>query len=813
MLIGYRYRTPIIKSAWTCLTHVPGLRFTGSAALAFPSRLGHSRNQAHHEMSTNLRGLRQIPEQSNFTAPIWPTAQLDKLTPTRVNHLLRRLCQSASDVTVDQLLNFPSRLREAGQPLGPVAYQLLARLLQSRCQDVDWIDMYVKNLEADQQITHDLLEWLMETAMNASVSNVQIMELLLEQSRNIAAQSAQTLEVRPYVLMSIVYLQAGKPDSANKVLQQSQVDAIRYRPYEAYETVIQAMIGKQDFANASSVLPGYIAAVERNYRSKFDRQSAYETAILISIAIKDVTRLQDYVSQKRKNGGRKLWWTSGFQMSIVELLAKGIRQNMSIVETVIELGCLTDVKAFNRLLHDMERKGMTDELEKISTAFLQAGRKLDVTSFTHLISTYARTGDLPRAKLLFRSMTSDLRMKPDATLCTLMIKIHRGAGDLEGARNSFSQMKGFGIVPDTMTYTTMMDTYVELAPATAGDHCDDLLSQMGHQNIPPNVHTYQALIRSRRDHPLLAHKHFRDMEARGLVPDVHNYVALMDAYATAGGVDNTVSVFEKLLASTAQHKPNRVVFNILLKAAYVARDMDAMHCIFEGMKAANVWPDSRTWFMMIDASCKLSPTMEDAEQIFNTACKDAATGNFVLQIHEFHAMMNGYARRGQVTQCLAVRDKMRASIPGSDTATRTLNIVMHAFSRAKNFPAVQKLWNSMLNTRNIDQASIAQALDSAGHDGSTADVHRIISQCETHQIELNENAYNSYIEALGRKEEYAHAVMALFDMVANGVDPSPKTYRTLIVPLKSAGKRALEKKVREFMQRHYPAVVSAVDPF
>ena len=73
-------------------------------------------------------------------------------------------------------------------------------------------------------------------------------------------------------------------------------------------------------------------------------------------------------------------------------------------------------------------------------------------------------------------------------------------------------------------------------------------------------------------------------------------------------------------------------------------------------------------------------------------------------------------------------------------------------------------------------------------------------------IWLDENVYNSFIEALCRCDAYERAVEVFLVMVGDGIDlrtkATIKTARTLLTPLKRAGKPELVEKVMEFCKVH-----------
>ncbi|TPX69326.1 hypothetical protein SpCBS45565_g02521 [Spizellomyces sp. 'palustris'] len=690
-------------------------------------------------------------------------------------------------------------LHASGLQLRGLAYLHLIRAYASRKVDVGWIPTVLKDMEADKQTpTVEHLTLLLEAAANAG--NVTTCRMVYGQFRRASGRVRNSI----HGLMAATLIKAGHLDEAKALLSRLEESKGPFGT-AVFNTAVRHFLHTGCLKEALLFIKEFPPDSIR-HGSKVGRTTAYELSMTV------FQRADDYdgvASTLRHMHAAGLFPGPGFLYALLSVLNDKAKNHtdaeMNRADTVLQhleaFNALTALPAYNMAIAYYSRRGNVHKAEKLLKALAGAGLQPDVRSFMPILSAYADQGAAIRAEMCISSM-QEYEVTPDIPVYTALIKAHMRASDLNAAWDTFKEIRDRGLVPDTAVWTLMMRVVSELDAGEAANKCEGFLAQMKKEGVAPNERTFAALIKACSKQPERALQHLQGMKADGLSPNVYCFAALIEAYVIAGNVTAALEHFENMLSEGI--RPNAVIFNILLGGASAKRDLVALDQLYREMRAANVSPDSSTVFLLIHTCAKWSPDMHAAEQLYKEFVVNASRSHKNSQ-DVYHAMMNGYAQRGDVQACLNIRDHMFQAGYAEDRITR--NIIMTAYGRVGEWKQVKDLWEVTLREGTVGQDSVVVALDVAGRYGTVEDVRMVVEQCAGLGIAFGENAYNSYMEALCRHEKFEHSIIVLYDMVGTGVEPTIKTYWTIVQPLTAAGRMLDVEHVRGFLERQYPHAV------
>ncbi|KAJ3019837.1 Glucose-repressible alcohol dehydrogenase transcriptional effector [Thoreauomyces humboldtii] len=709
--------------------------------------------------------------------------------------------------------------------LGPVAGNWLAglRSLPSASVPSDHLPLGVKLVWRDgkgKAAFNHIGGWagIRKEIFKEGSAAVNLLVMLLEASRKrkdttlalsvydrltgLPAVSPDALD-RARTIMTVLFLEVGRTLEGQNLLDAVENDD---KAFHVHACVMDELMRRNQVAAAATVMPGYLRVLDRMPVSRSRKRAGYKRALSVFAAKGDLAGVTGAVRSIAEHGRLDPKAVA----SVVSTLVSRARTPQSavtlavVLEDIAARGWLRGVPVSNVVMGFMARHGLAHKAEAILNMLLDMGLRPDVHSFTCLVSAYANAGDHKAAQARF-DMMKDHGLKPDSAAYTALMQSHRRGGDLKGVRTCFDNMIAAGVPPDVFTFTIMMEVSVEESMTTkkqdAAAACDALWTDMDRRSVYPNVRTWTALIRS---DPTRAVDRFEQMQQARVTPDAHCFAAVMNACVSIGDQGAAERLYARMTAQRI--KPTTVVFNVLLKAALIDGNADASIRLYVEMRRAGIKGDDSTLFLLVDCVGKHAEGMDFAEKTFREATiTSSQRGSPPPTQDVHHALMNGYARRGHVEACLATRDALLRSGHSDDRVTR--NIVLHAHARAGDWTCVKGLWTEMIETGQAGQDTVAHVLDSAGRNGTGLDVREVARRCKELGWEMEENACNSYIEALCRVGDCEAAIEVLFDMLGRGVEPTEKTFWTIVTPLMKRKMRKDVERVIGFLQRHYPECV------
>ncbi|CAL5031121.1 unnamed protein product [Urochloa decumbens] len=265
-----------------------------------------------------------------------------------------------------------------------------------------------------------------------------------------------------------------------------------------------------------------------------------------------------------------------------EMMAEVDIAGTVLLRRVAKQGDMVDQFSCFKLISGLCRDGKVEGASTVCSMMLEKNVVPDVISYSKLISAYCQTGDMCSARLWFDDMVE--RGLSDVIAYTELMNGYCKVGWSKEACDLFEQMINFGIKPDVVAYTVLLDVHLKetLYRRWQGIAKDmrslilrakhkTWLSNMKDNEIEPDVAYYTVLIDGQCKAAYLdeARELFDEMLAKGLAPDVYTYTTLINGYCSQGETAKAEDLLQEMMDKGL--KPDVLTFSVLerLKGSFI----------------------------------------------------------------------------------------------------------------------------------------------------------------------------------------------------------------------------------------------------
>jgi len=170
--------------------------------------------------------------------------------------------------------------------------------------------------------------------------------------------------------------------------------------------------------------------------------------------------------------------------------------------------------------------GMVDTVVRMLVTF-KAQYQKSSTYIVNRLSNLLGSATPEIVELLFRQL-NESKVKPDVILYNYRIKAYQKTKNALQVQQIFREMKINGILPDTVTYQSVLLSLSQEREA----RCFEILDEMKRNNVSFNNTNYQILIQSSRSPVLLSLRYYRDMMFFGHLPNIYVFKAMLSKLVT-----------------------------------------------------------------------------------------------------------------------------------------------------------------------------------------------------------------------------------------------------------------------------------------
>nr|XP_011462244.1 PREDICTED: pentatricopeptide repeat-containing protein At1g62670, mitochondrial-like [Fragaria vesca subsp. vesca] len=252
------------------------------------------------------------------------------------------------------------------------------------------------------------------------------------------------------------------------------------------------------------------------------------------------------------------------------LCVEGLHFQVSVLWTeMVRQGVKLNVFTFSAMIDSLCKEKKVKEAQALLGMMIIGGQQPNVVTFNSLIYGFCLLREMERAKKLFGQLVEKGSIVNVRT-CNIMIHGYCQTKEVDLAYQIFMYMNCYEIfknmtcwalVPDTITYNTMIDG---LYKAGRMGEAQKLTSEMRERGLPQDLQTFNIILHGLCTNNQLsaAVEMLRGMEADNTV-DIVTYNTIIEALCKAGDMECAMHFFSDL--SLKGVRPDGFTYNMLIR--------------------------------------------------------------------------------------------------------------------------------------------------------------------------------------------------------------------------------------------------------
>ncbi|CAK9276750.1 unnamed protein product [Sphagnum jensenii] len=290
-------------------------------------------------------------------------------------------------------------------------------------------------------------------------------------------------------------------------------------------------------------------------------------------------------------------------------------------------GIKADIVTFISILSAVHSPAAVEQGRQLHRLIAQSGFDSDVRVGNALINMYVKCGSIKEARQMFDNMASH-----DAISWNTIIGGYAEHGASEEAfRQVFDSMANRNVI----SWTAMIGGFSKDGD---GEEAFSVFNQMQQEGIVPNTITFISILKlCASTAALLAGKRVHAIiNQAGLQADICVGNALVDMYAKCGSIVDAQKVFDKM------HERDVVSWNAII-TGYAQHGLgeDALQ-LYNQMQQEGLSPDSTT-FVGVLSACSHAGLVYEGLQLFNSMCHDYS---IIPTVEHYGCMVDLLGRAG-----------------------------------------------------------------------------------------------------------------------------------------------------------------------
>ncbi|KAK7246857.1 hypothetical protein RIF29_41727 [Crotalaria pallida] len=396
------------------------------------------------------------------------------------------------------------------------------------------------------------------------------------------------------------------------------------------------------------------------------------------------------------------------------------------------------VKDLNSIMHHFATSNTFHHISQLFS-WMQQNNKLDVSSYSHYMRFMANQLDAPSMLQLYNSIPHQTA-KNNVYLCNSVLRCIIRKANFDTAIKLFQQMKQDGLIPDVVTYSTLLSGCIKIKDGYP--KALELIQELQHNKLKMDDVIYGATLAvcASNNKLLEAEYYFNQMKNEGHSPNVYHYSSLLNAYSACGNYKKADRLVQDMKLEGLV--PNKVILTTLLKVYVRGGLFEKSRELLSELKSLSYAEDEMPYCVLMDGLAKAGQ-IQEAKSIFNEMMKN-------------HVRSDGYAH----------------------------SIMISAFCRAKLFGEAKELAKDFEATFNkYDLVMLNTMLCAFCRAGEMESVMETLRKMDKLAISPDYNTFNILIKYFCKEKMYLLAYRTMEDMHSKGYQPVEELCSSLIYHL------------------------------
>ncbi|KAK4531292.1 hypothetical protein CCYA_CCYA07G2149 [Cyanidiococcus yangmingshanensis] len=325
--------------------------------------------------------------------------------------------------------------------------------------------------------------------------------------------------------------------------------------------------------------------------------------------------------------------------------------------------------------------------------------------------------------------------------------------------------------PSLRTYNAVMNACIAAGDV---DKAHEVFGEMVDiYKIAPNEVSYNILLKShaRRGRVEAMQLVLDQMREAGCEPTLVTYTTLLKGYVNAGELRKAEELLNDILYKKRM-RPDGHLFNCLLEGYVRLNDWRKALKLADVMRQHGLMPDSYTNTLLVKV-CVLVGRIDLAEKIVERIGRP-------LPVQIYSMMISGYGASGRLWSALRLAKEMRSD--GISENIRTVSAQMSACLQAREPALALSVFLRVMRedpSFTPDQVVYTLLIRANGLRADAENAYRVFSLLKTKQRALTTDVYNALIEAamLGGRADIA--LLALDELIHQGLSLNSQTFQDL----------------------------------
>ncbi|KAH6762014.1 Pentatricopeptide repeat superfamily protein [Perilla frutescens var. hirtella] len=390
------------------------------------------------------------------------------------------------------------------------------------------------------------------------------------------------------------------------------------------------------------------------------------------------------VRNKSTNGSKKILKSLAASQTTRESAVHDIQHSSDLESALLRSGEVLKVQDLNIILRHF---GKLNRLKDVYQLFdwMQQHGKTNFASYSSYIKFVGRDSNSSKAMEIYNSIKDD-STRSNVSVCNSTLCCLIKCGKFNSSLKLFNQMMQAGLVPDSVTYSTLL---LGCAKVKGGYFkAMELVREMKSRGLSMDTVLYGTLISvcASNNQCEEAEKYFDEMKSEGHSPNVFHYSSLLNAYAIDGNYTKADNVIQEM--KSAGLTLNKVILTTLLKVYVRGGLFEKSRELLDELQALGYAEDEMPYCLLMDGLAK-SGKLKEAKSVFDEMRQKEVKNDG----YSYSIMISALCRGKLVEEAKQLASEFEMKYDKYDVVI--LNSMLCAYCRSGEMENVMKMMKKM----------------------------------------------------------------------------------------------------------------------